>query len=828
MRRILLSILVLCLVGCAKENTGADYLERAQAYIEDADYTSARIELKNALQLHAGDAQARCLLGRLQFEAGNMLDAQKELQRGRALGCSEDTVLPVLAQSYLALGEFDDVLSLESGGLGDGPYAHLLALQSIASLNKGLPEQAEELVALALERSPASIPAQLARARIEAETGDTLRAIEMVDAILTIAPESHEAWRLKGHIHWRALWLPQARAAFDKAIAYTRMPVADYVSRGLINIQMEDYSAAQQDAAALAEIAQSHPGSSYINGLLLFHAGEYRDAITMLSLGEAAARKYPLMLFYLAVAHIIDGDAKVAETYAERYLELMPESLEGRRLLAVLLMQRDAIAASEAILSPVLDYDANDLGALNIMANALLRDDRADLGMYTFDRIAKTYPDITLADMQITDGLFTSRLALSAKEAVQQALRPLPETPRKDVLTVLALLKKNDRKGAVKAATSYKWRDLTGVAPHNVLGNVQVAIENDVAARKMFNQALKRKPGDPSANLNLAKLERKAGDTAKERAHYEAILRAQPDHLPTLLSLAVLEGREGNNGEMVDLLREAVDRHPGAVEPRLGLARYYIDSGRAAKVETVFDSLPGLQKHSKKVRAMRYAALLGERQFDKALALARQEYARNPKSETMLEVVFLLQSMNQKNEVVSVLRGWIAVSPADISARLMLAGELEATDLAGASAQYRAVLEYQPDHVMALNNLAWNIRHTDPAQSLALIRKAAALSPRRPAILDSLAVIAHLNGEHEEASVAIAAAVKGAPKNLNMRYHQAMINAGQGETAQAVAALKHIISRNDVKFERREEARQLLKELQARAPTLSPPGTASG
>ncbi|MFK7975534.1 MAG: XrtA/PEP-CTERM system TPR-repeat protein PrsT [Halioglobus sp.] len=817
LRTFFILLFTVCLAGCSKDLTLEDYRGSAEAYISEADYDSARVELKNALQLNPSDGETRCLLGRLELETGNMLDAQKELERALSLGCEANTVLPMLAESFLALGEFDEVMALASPDLNGEAYGHLLSVQGVAALFEGQPELAQELVSLALERAPQSSHAQLAQARLEALNGNSALALEMIEAVLAAEPGNDEAWRLKGQAHWRALHLPDARDAFTQAIETARAPIADYVSRGLVNIQMDDYAAAKNDAAALADIAVHHPGSNYIGGLLLFRAGEYRDAITMLSLGEVAAPKYPLMLFYLAVAHVIDGDAKVAETYAKRFLKLSPDSVEGRRLLAVLFLQRGAVPEVEAVLRPVLDFNSNDLGALHIMANALLLDDRADLAMHTFDWIDKQLPDVELGELQITDGLFTSSLASSSKDVVQRSLAPLAKFPREDVLSVLAHLKANKRKDAVAAGESYKWRDLTGVAPHNVLGLIQVAVNNEKAARKMFNQALKREPGDPSANLNLAKLERKAKNVKKEREHYNAVLRAHPDHLPTMLALAVLEGREGRNGTMADRLREAMDIHPNALEPRLGLARYYIDRGRAQHVEGFFESLTGLQKHSEKVRSLRYEALLAQGKIDEAISMAREEYAYNPNSATMMALVTLYGDAKQPNLALEVLKGWLIMSPADNASRLAFAGRLETSDVEAANEQYRIVLERDADNIVALNNLAWNLRKDQPQQALTYVRQAKKLAPKRAAVLDTFAVIAHLNGEHESASVAIARALEQAPDNMSLRFHEAMINAGMGKSQTAMKSLRQLLRKKKADFPERKQAKALLDELRDKA-----------
>lgn len=814
MPKLLVGLLVIFLVACSEELTTEQYIDRAHGYMDAADYESAQIELKNALQLDASRPDIRCLLGKLHMETGNYPDAVKELERGRALGCSADIVLPRLAQAHMYQGDFDRALEMDATGLGADAEAQLLSTQAVAALSKGQPQLADEMVVRALAKSPESVDARLARARLLALQGESQKAVAMIDQVLLVAPLNDEAWRLRGHTLWRSLRLLQARESFDKAIELSRLPIADYISRSLINILMEDYSAAQIDAAALNEIAVNHPGSNYVTGLLLFRAGEYRDAITMLSLGEAAAAKYPLMLFYLSMAHIIDGDAKVAETYVKRFLDLAPQSLEGRKLLAVLLMQKGDVENVEIVLRPVLDHDPNDLGALNVMANTLLISDKADLGMFTFDWITKVHPDIALPELQITQGLFTSTLALSAGPAVQKALKPLPQFPREDIFTILEKLKANDHEGAIAAAESYKWRDLTGIAPYNVLGNVFVALKKKTAARLHFEQALKHDPGNPSANLKLANLEREEGDLKAERARYDAILQVYPTDLPAMIALALLEGREGDNGDMVEQLEEAVVAHPSALEPRLGLARYYLDSGRPRRVEGVFKDFPDLQKHSDKVRSLRYSAFIKQEREVDALALAKREFARQPSTKTVMEVVFLFRSAGQAEEVRGFLEHWLDDSPQDVTARLTLASELEQTDKAAATAHYRKIVQLAPNNLVALNNLAWNIRESEPSNALVYIRKAAELAPSRAAILDSLAVIAHLNGEHEEAFGAIRKALKQDPENPSMLYHEAMIHVGRGKTNRAATTLQELLAKKGVSFPERKEAEQLLATLQ--------------
>ena len=134
-------------------------------------------------------------------------------------------------------------------------------------------------------------------------------------------------------------------------------------------------------------------------------------------------------------------------------------------------------------------------------------------------------------------------------------------------------------------------------------------------------------------------------------------------------------------------------------------------------------------------------------------------------------------------------------------------------DVAGAEVEYLAVIETDPDNVVALNNLAWNLRLEEPRQALQYIRRAAQAAPERPEVLDTLAVIEHLNGESRAAYRNIERALKGAPQNPSMRYHKAMIGAALGEEDQAIALLEELLADEATEFPERAEAEALLDTL---------------
>ncbi len=392
-------------------------------------------------------------------------------------------------------------------------------------------------------------------------------------------------------------------------------------------------------------------------------------------------------------------------------------------------------------------------------------------------------------------------------------------------------------------------------------------------------------------------------------------MREQEEHLPTLLRLAALEGREGNNANRVALLTRAKNAHPEALEPRLGLARYYMSADRPEKVASVFKDLMQLQLHSPQVlELLAYASIAqeyfrdaqakaerlvsvmpksaaaryllwrasspagdeetarkaldealelnpdhipslvvlarlaqregrpeefqkhvahlrelapenpevmglvamsagGEGQADESIALAQRAFDTQPSTSTLIALVNTQRNAGQGNAAVDTLQTWIAKNPDDMAARLALSDELQQSDPSAASAQYRAVLEREPNNVLALNNLAWNLRESNPEEALSLIERAAELAQGHPAVLDTKAMIEHTAGRYDAAAQTIAQALQGAPDNPSIRYHRALIDAASGNKDAAAKELKALLAADFETFPERAEASQLLQTL---------------
>lgn len=918
MRNTFFVLALLMLVACGGD-TSEEYIARAKDYIAEADYPSAAIELQNALKLDGTAAEARWLLGNIYLDRADILAAEKELQRAQELGWNADDVRPALAKTWLAQGKFADVLRLDIQDLNTAAAAELLVSQAYAQMGEGQVDKARELVVLALGKEPQSQEAKLAQATIFMQERDPAAALPVLDAILKVVPENGAAWRLKGQALLMLRRFEEARAAYDQTIAHSLEEVtfADRAARALINVELENYQAAETEVAELLELNSQDPTANYVLGLLRFQEKRYREAIIALNLAAPVATQYPLSLYYLSLAYMIEKDIELAAKFAAQFVELSPYNGVGRKLYAATLLQQNKVKEAQEVLRSVVDNNPGDAGALNLLANALLLDDQADVALGVYARIAQVNPDWKIVPLRLEAELVAADPEGEVKQPATAVAEKDANFPQTEILQILNHLGKKEFPAAIEVAKSYQFRDPESLAPYKVLGRVYLAAGQPEDAIKVFEHVLKRTPGDTSASLNLAQLALVAGDTKAARNYYRAILNRHPDDLTTLLQMAALDAREKNAEAMLARLKQAMDAHPTALEPRLRMAGYYLGTGSPAKVIPLFATLDELQRGSPAVlettglaqlalqknadalvtlqllvdtnpKSAQYRYLLamasskageekkseqelaeanrldpnhipallalsrialrdgekelfkqyldtlvklapdttdvlrmqalGQRQdgnAEEALALAQRAFKQSPNTQTVLELTAFQKAVGREGDARVTMQQWMTDHPQDTAVRIALANDLEqGRNAPGAQAQYLAVLELEPENISALNNLAWSLRIENSKQALEYAQRAIKLAPNLPAVLDTLAVVQYHMGDHQSARLNIQKALVGAPDNLSMRYHQAIIDAELGDKDRAITALQELLAKDAQEFPERAEAEKVLKTLQ--------------
>jgi len=914
-RLVFFGVIVVVMTGCGFGTSSEEYIARANEFIAESDYDSAIIELKNALQTDKASAQARWLLGKAYLDTGDVLSAEKELRRAQELHWSPADVEPALAQALLAQGKFIEVEALEEELLNAEAEAQLLTSKALAKHSLGERNDAKKYLSRALEKVPEHPEALSARVRILAAEGDLVGAENILEDILARHPEHGPAWSLAGDLAMAQQKYSEALVAFSKAIEFQRNSYGNLVKRAILLVQLADYDAAQTDVTKLLQIAPHHPASNYAQGVLYYQARKFEEAITALSIAEPAFNQFPMLLFFLASAHLIEGNQDQAAVHANHFFNLEPESIGGRMLLATIRLQQGKYQEVEELLQPVIDSDPTNVGALNLLANAQLRDGRTDEGVSLLSRVAALQPDSSVAQVRLGAGLLLGGKSTDAVQHMETALELNPEFQQADILLVLNYLQKKDYPAAIDAAESYKRRNLVSPAPYTLLGRVYLEAGQHDKARQSFEKALTFDAGDPAANHNLAHMAVAEKDLPAARRYYETTLEHRENLLPALIQLAMLDAREGKEELLVSHLEQAIEAHPLAIQPRVILARYYLGKGRPELVSPLFATLDDIQKKSPQVLHVQAMAQLSQRdhgaakftleqliensadsaavhhmmanaaagsgdvqrtrkELESALALdekylpsrialarlflaeelmdefsrelailvdhapdntdvlflravsarskgdgraavefAERAYTNAPSSATVLTLGSYMNAEHNVDAVYQLYNNWLEEHPDDVGVRLALANGLQlAQKHDEAKLQYVQIVELDPDNIVALNNLAWQLRKENPEKALEYARRASETAPDSPEVLDTLAVVEYMNKDYSRARRSIERALAGSPDNPSLQYHSAMIVAALGEKALAVVTLERLLAGGD-DFPEIIEATELLEKL---------------
>jgi uncharacterized protein (TIGR03790 family) len=172
-----------------------------------------------------------------------------------------------------------------------------------------------------------------------------------------------------------------------------------------------------------------------------------------------------------------------------------------------------------------------------------------------------------------------------------------------------------------------------------------------------------------------------------------------------------------------------------------------------------------------------------------------------------------------------------AKNPKLVDAQMLLATLYEqAGDIPKALDRYRVTIAASPGHVGALNNLAYALATSaqpspeTKAEAVVLARRAAALAPRTPAVLDTLAWVLHRAGDNASARSPIALAIQLSPMDADMLLHGAAIDLQAGDLLSARARLDRALAINPA-LQSKPEVQEIRAKLPA-APAAPAPAAA--
>jgi predicted Zn-dependent protease len=279
--------------------------------------------------------------------------------------------------------------------------------------------------------------------------------------------------------------------------------------------------------------------------------------------------------------------------------------------------------------------------------------------------------------------------------------------------------------------------------------------------------------------------------------HFEALLKQVPDSLEGAYRLAQAHQAAGQAEKADEALERALRIAPGHLPSLVARLRGHALAGRMDAARAVLAELERRYPDDPEVRAQ--AGWLAARGEDHTRALTHLEaaWAKAPSPAFAREISALRLAVGDHDGAVAALRAWLDEHPDDATLQGLLGRlliELERRD--EGLAALREVVRLRPEDPLALNNLAWYLVASEPAEALRLAERAHAKASENLAIIDTLARARSANQDHTGAERLLRDALVREPGRVELRLSLANALEAAGNAAAARTEVEAILAKD--------------------------------
>jgi tetratricopeptide (TPR) repeat protein len=685
MKQVLVAVLVLttcaALHGCGgAEDRRARALERGQQFLEDHNYSKARVEFNNALQIQPNDADARYYVAFATEKDNDLRGAAAGYQAALNVDPTHPLALAALARLYVFSGLPEQGLEFVEKGLAAHPdHVELMVVGAAAKLALGREQEAFDDATAVLERQPNHEYAVALLAGLYRTRDEESRGIELIENALRASPDSVDLRvvlaqllldtddkvraeeELKRLIELQPSDLQHRRRLVAFYAAQGRSAEAEATLRGLIaqepesvdnKISLVTYLANQRnldtaEAELTALLAQS-PNDAPLH----LAAGQFYESH---ALPEDAERLYRAVIdrhgleapglsarSRLAALRVRADRAEEALPLIDEVLEENPRDNDALVLRATLALAKGRTADAITDLRSVLRDQPDSAPLLRTLAYAHAQNNEPDLARDNYRRAIEVDPGNAQVRLEYADYLNRRGENEEARPLLDAVLNADPQNVSALEVEFRVLGALGDTAGAVKVA-----REISAARPEAPLGyyleGLALESSRDIpAAISSYERALEKEPrgAEPLGALSRVLVTTNRRDEA--RARLEQVVATYPDHAVALNLLAEIALADGAVDRTIDLADRAI-----AVDTRWWLpyrtkALAYLSKGAADEAKKTYSE--GLAASGNAaVLGMDLAALYErEKQPDRAIEVYERMHSANPAAEPLANNLAML------------------------------------------------------------------------------------------------------------------------------------------------------------------------------------------
>jgi len=400
-----------------------------------------------------------------------------------------------------------------------------------------------------------------------------------------------------------------------------------------------------------------------------------------------------------------------------------------------------------------------------------------------------------------------------------------------------------------KAITLYKRvveSGAGGITPMLALSELAMQKKRTNEMLSWLEKARTAAPNDTKSRMILANYYLQNSQPGKANIYIQEALKTSPER-PALL---VLQSRtlmaQGHYKEALPILKKLIEKYPDSINSQLligetflqldkpGEAKKHLQSALKMQPDNLFATVLIAEaefKNGNYSHSLSYAKKLQRAQprlfsgytLEGNVWLARKNYKKAydsynqawkyKQTASLAKKLFLTSKhITTFKESLNPLLSWLDQHSDDNSTRLLLASIYQSENQNdNAIREYEKILEKNPDHSVALNNLAWSYSQKNNPKALDMAERAYRSAPENAGIQDTYGWILTQNGQPEKGLRLIKQALQAFPNNPDVRYHFASALIKSGDKVQGSGALKELLDQN-IAFEGKDQAKLLLQK----------------
>ncbi len=569
---------------------------------------------------------------------------------------------------------------------------------------------------------------------------------DLSEKLLKLNPDSFDGHRLKGQVDLMSKDAPGAIAEFEKAnrvnpnqaalvlvyftalVYNNQFPQAEKLAQEFIEKNKADsrmydllyvqYARQNNVPAAEALLKQKVANNPTQSKYLVQLAGHYyftgkkpEMEATIQQLSDE--KKFP-------EGHLMAGDfyyfrmrdIESAKAQFEAGIKAFPKdkATYQKRLVELYATAGKNQQANE-MLKAVLADNPKDNDAIAMRAALMLTTgnrDQINLAANDLQSLVAKSPQNHLYHFNLARALIAKGDMDSAKLQLEEAIKLRKDFTAARVMLGQVYMKKGDAAKALKEAEGVIAVDRNNLQAHLMRSNALLTLGDRDKAREELNAITKVYPQNREARYQVGFLAFEEKDYKKAEQIYAELFKANPKDARGLAGETESLAAQNRLGDAIKETQAAIDKDPQRQDLKLVLAKFYVRS-----------------EH-----------------YNEAISLYQGLLVQDPRSRDLLwQLGETERRKGDLNMAIDTFRRCSQSAPSDTSCLTQLGLIYEGTGKADqAKPIWEQILKIQPDHPLALNNLAFAKAQdgVDLDQALTMSQKARQQMPNNPQVSDTL------------------------------------------------------------------------------------------